>query len=134
MARAGTVAVLLPGAFYFLRETRLPPIEALRGAGVRDGGRDRLQPGHVAADLAAARAEHGVHAVPPDAARGARRRHRRGGAALGLQSDIGTLEAGKRADFVLWDIERPADLAYAIGANPCRAVVRSGQFVNRGAA
>ena len=51
--------------------------------------------------------------------------------ALGLQSEIGTLEAGKRADFVLWDIDRPADLAYAIGFNPCRAVVRSGRVVNR---
>jgi imidazolonepropionase len=46
--------------------------------------------------------------------------------ALGLQDDIGSLELGKRADFVLWDIERPADLAYAVGLNPCRSVVRSG--------
>jgi imidazolonepropionase len=50
--------------------------------------------------------------------------------ALGLQSEVGTLEPGKRADFVLWDVDRPADLAYAIGFNPCRAVVRSGRTDN----
>jgi imidazolonepropionase len=47
--------------------------------------------------------------------------------ALGMQGDIGTLEVGKRADFALWRIERPADLAYAIGFNPCRGIVRAGR-------
>ena len=69
MARAGTVAVLLPGAFYALRETRLPPIAALRAAGRADGDRLGLQSRDVAGDLAAADAQHGVHAVPPDARR-----------------------------------------------------------------
>ncbi len=60
--RAGTVAVLLPGAFYFLRETQLPPVQALRDAGVRDRDRQRPQPGLVAGAVDAADAEHGLHA------------------------------------------------------------------------
>ncbi len=94
MAAAGTVAVLLPGAFYFLREKQLPPLAALRCSRCRDRAGHRLQPGVLAAGLAAARDEHGVHAVPAharggaggdDAKRGARARaaaiarHRRDG-------------------------------------------------------
>ena len=74
MAAAGTVAVLLPGAFYFLRETRLPPVQALRDAGRSDRGGHRLQSRHLAAVVAADGHEHGVHAVSADAARGSRRR------------------------------------------------------------
>ena len=76
--RAGTVAVLLPGAYYFLRETQAPPVGAFRRHGVADGGRDRLQSGLLAADLAAARRQHGCDAVPPDGRGMPRRRHPRG--------------------------------------------------------
>jgi hypothetical protein len=89
------------------------------------GGGHRLQSRHLAHDFAAAGDEHGLHPVAPDAAGSAARLHRQRGARAG-PADIGTLEAGKRADFALWDIARPADLAYAIGANPCRAVVNGG--------
>jgi imidazolonepropionase len=130
MARAGTVAVLLPGAFYCLRETRLPPIDALRGAGVRMAVATDCNPGtspltslllamNMACTLFRLTPSEALAGTTVEAAH-----------ALGLQSDVGTLEPGKRADFVLWDIDRPADLAYAIGFNPCRAVVRSGRAVN----
>ncbi len=75
LAEAGTVAVLLPGAFYFLRESRVPPVQLLQGPRRPDRGGDRLQSGFRADDLAPARAQHGVHAVPPHARRGAGRCH-----------------------------------------------------------
>ncbi len=78
MAEAGTVAVLLPGAFYFIRETQAPPIELFRRHGVADGGRHRLQSRHLAADLAAADHEHGGDAVSADGRGMPRRRHPRG--------------------------------------------------------
>ena len=80
MAAAGMVAVILPGAFYTLRETQAPPIAALARAGRADGGGDRLQPRLVADGLAAAGDEHGLHAVPADARGGAGRGDARGGA------------------------------------------------------
>ena len=130
MARAGTVAVLLPGAFYCLRETRVPPIEALRRAGVRMAVATDSNPGTspltsllMAMNMACTL----FRLTPSEALAGTTIAAAH---ALGLQSDLGTLEPGKRADFVLWDIDRPADLAYAIGLNPCRAVVRSGRVVN----
>jgi imidazolonepropionase len=125
MAAAGTVAVLLPGAYYFLRETRMPPLDAAARRRRAAGRRHRLQSRHLAHDLPAAGDEHGLHPVAPDAAGSAARLHRQRARALGRR-DIGTLEAGKRADFALWDIARPADLAYAIGANPCREVFNAG--------
>ena len=121
MARAGTVAVLLPGAFYALRETRLPPIDALRAARRADGGRHRLQSGHVAGDVAAADAEHGVHAVPPDARR--RRSpapHVHAARALGL-ADRGMLAVGQRADLALYEVATPAELATGSAAIPASA-------------
>ena len=97
---AGSVAVLLPGAFYFLRETKLPPVQALRDAGVPIAIATDHNPGSSPDAVAAADAEHGLHAVPPDARGGAARRHRATRArALGLR-DRGTLAAGQRADFV----------------------------------
>ena len=80
MAAAGTVAVILPGAFYTLRETQAPPIALLRAARRADGGGDRLQPRLLADDLAAAGDEHGLHPVPPDAGGGAGRGDAGGGA------------------------------------------------------
>jgi len=125
MARAGTVAVLLPGAYYFLRETVMPPLALLRESGVPLAVATDCNPGtspmtslllamNMACTLWRMTPLEALLGVTANAAR-----------ALG-RGDIGTLEPGKRADFALWDIARPADLAYAIGANPCRAVVNAG--------
>ena len=126
MARAGSVAVLLPGAFYFLRETRLPPIELLRGKKVPIAISTDCNPGsspctslllmlNMACTLFRLTPEEALAGVTRVAAQ-----------ALGLP-DRGVLAAGKRADFVLWDVQRPAQLAYAIGANPRRQTVFKGQ-------
>lgn len=126
MARSGTVAVLLPGAFYFLRETRLPPIALLREQGVPMAVATDCNPGtspctslllmlNMACTL--------FRLTPQEALAGVTRHAAR---ALGLP-DRGVLAAGKRADFVLWDVETPAELSYAMGANPCRAVYVEGQ-------
>lgn len=125
MAHAGTVAVLLPGAYYFLRETRMPPLDALRAAGVPLAVATDCNPGTspmTSLLLALNMACTLWRLTPLEALRGATVNAAR---ALG-RSDIGTLEAGKRADLAIWDIARPADLAYALGANPCRAVVNAG--------
>lgn len=125
MARTGTVAVLLPGAFYCLRETKLPPVDALRAANVPMAVATDCNPGTsplTSLLLAMNMACTLFRLTPAEALAGATVHAAR---ALGLH-DAGTLEVGQRADFVLWDIERPADLAYAIGLNPCRSVVRAG--------
>lgn len=125
MAQAGTVAVLLPGAYYFLRETRMPPLAQLRAAGVPLAVATDCNPGTspmTSLLLALNMACTLWRLTPLEALRGATVNAAR---ALG-RTDVGTLEAGKRADFALWDIARPADLAYAIGANPCRGVVNAG--------
>ena len=127
MARAGTVAVLLPGAFYVLRETRVPPIDALRAAGVTMAVASDCNPGTsplTSLLLAMNMACTFFRLTPAEALAGVTTN---AACALGLQREVGSLETGKRADFVLWDIERPADLAYAIGFNPCRTVVRAGK-------
>ena len=129
MARAGTVAVLLPGAFYFLRETRLPPVDALRAAAVPMAIATDSNPGSspvgslllmlsMACTLFRMTPEEALAGVTREAAR-----------ALGRAPDLGTLEVGKQADFVLWDIEHPAELGYRIGANPCAQVVKDGRLV-----
>ena len=126
MAAAGTVAVLLPGAFYFLRETKLPPIDAFRAAGVPIAIATDSNPGsspvsslllmlNMACTLFRMTPEEALAGVTRNAAQ-----------ALGMAESRGTLEAGKAADFAIWDIERPAELAYRIGANPCHGVVRAG--------
>jgi imidazolonepropionase len=125
MARAGTVAVLLPGAYYFLRETTAPPLALLRGAGVPLAVATDCNPGTspmTSLLLAMNMACTLWRLTPLEALLGCTANAAR---ALG-RHDIGTLEPGRRADFALWDIARPADLAYAIGANPCRAVVNGG--------
>jgi imidazolonepropionase len=130
MAQAGTVAVLLPGAYYFLRETRMPPLAALREAGVPLAVATDCNPGTspmTSLLLAMNMACTMWRLTPLEALRGVTVNAAR---ALGLV-DAGTLEAGKRADFALWDIARPADLAYAIGANPCRGVVHAGVWRDR---
>jgi imidazolonepropionase len=126
MARAGTVAVLLPGAYYYLRETTMPPIAALRAAGVPMAVATDCNPGtspltslllalNMACTLWRLTPQEALLGVTAHAAR-----------ALGLQDEIGTLTVGKRADLALWNIARPADLAYAIGLNPCQAVIHDG--------
>jgi imidazolonepropionase len=126
MARAGTVAVLLPGAYYYLRETTMPPIAALRAAGVPMAVATDCNPGtspltslllalNMACTLWRLTPQEALLGVTAHAAR-----------ALGLQDEIGTLTVGKRADLALWNIARPADLAYAMGLNPCQAVIHDG--------
>jgi len=125
MVRAGTVAVLLPGAYYFLRETRMPPLQALREAGVPLALATDCNPGTspltsllLAMNLACTL----WRLTPLEALLGCTVY---GARALG-RADIGTLAPGKRADLALWDIAHPADLAYAMGARPCRLVVNGG--------
>ncbi|HMB77577.1 MAG TPA: imidazolonepropionase, partial [Kiloniellaceae bacterium] len=126
MAEAGTVAVLLPGAFYFLRETKLPPLEAFRAAGVPIAIASDSNPGsspvtslllmlNMACTLFRMTPEEALAGVTREAAR-----------ALGLARSHGTLELGKAADFAIWEIDRPAELAYRIGFNPLHQAVRSG--------
>jgi imidazolonepropionase len=126
MAAAGTVAVLLPGAYYFLRDTRPPPIDALRAAGVPMAVATDCNPGTsplTSILLALNMACTLWRLTPREALAGCTIHAAR---ALGLAGEIGSLEVGKRADFALWDIARPAELAYAMGLNPCRWVVNGG--------
>jgi imidazolonepropionase len=126
MASAGTVAVLLPGAYYFLRDTTPPPVAAMREAGVSMAVATDCNPGTspmTSLLLAMNMACTLWRLTPQEALAGVTRHAAR---ALGLQQDIGTLAVGKRADFALWRIARPADLSYAIGLNPCRGVANAG--------
>jgi len=128
MARAGTVAVLLPGAFYALRETKLPPVDALRSHGVPIAIATDCNPGtspllslRLAANMACTlfrlTPEEALRAVTVNAAR-----------ALGL-SDRGTLAVGKRADLVAWNARQPAELCYWIGGGLVRRVWLGGVAV-----
>jgi imidazolonepropionase len=127
MAKAGTVAVLLPGAFYFIRETNKPPVELFRKHGVNMALATDCNPGsspltslllatNMGATLFRMTVSECLAGVTRDAAR-----------ALGILGDTGTLEAGKYCDLALWDIERPAELVYRIGFNPLHARVWRGQ-------
>ncbi|WP_425088804.1 imidazolonepropionase [Stappia sp.] len=128
MANSGTVAVLLPGAFYTLRETQLPPVDALRAAGVPIALATDCNPGsspltsllltlNMGATLFRLTPEEALAGVTREAAR-----------ALGLAADLGTLEAGKIADLAVWDVETPAELTYRIGFNALHSRIRpSGQ-------
>ncbi len=118
MAAAGTVAMLLPGAFYFLRETRLPPIEALRRHRVPIAIATDCNPGSspLASPLLAMNMACTLFRLTPtEAIAGFTVQAAR---ALGLGHELGTIEAGRRADLALWDVGRPAELAYAMGAAP----------------
>ena len=126
MAASGTVAVLLPGAFYFLRETQLPPMDALRKHGVKIAIASDLNPGtspglslrlmlNMACTLFRMTPEEALAGVTQHAA-----------TALGMGDTHGSLEPGKVADFVAWNIDRPADLAYWLGGDLDKRVVRSG--------
>jgi imidazolonepropionase len=129
LREAGTVAVLLPGAFYFLRETRLPPLDLLRRYEVPIALATDANPGSspttsllLMVNLACTMFRMSVAEALAGVTRHAAR-------ALGQAHRHGTLEAGRAADFVLWDIESPAELAYWFGRNPCACVVRSGRVV-----
>ncbi len=126
MARAGTVATLLPGAYYFVRETRPPPIESLRAAGVPLALATDCNPGtspltsllltmNMGATLFRLTVDECLAGVTREAAR-----------ALGRLRDIGTIEAGKACDLAIWDIERPAELVYRMGFNPLHTRVWRG--------
>ncbi|MCA1242828.1 imidazolonepropionase [Stappia stellulata] len=124
MAKSGTVAVLLPGAFYTLRETQMPPVGALREAGVPIALATDCNPGsspltsllltlNMGATLFRLTPEEALAGVTREAAR-----------ALGIADDLGTLEAGKIADLAVWDVETPAELTYRIGFNPLHSRIR----------
>ncbi|MGI9483675.1 MAG: imidazolonepropionase [Hyphomicrobiales bacterium] len=128
MAKAGSSAVLLPGAFYYLHETQKPPVEALRKAGVPIAVATDLNPGsspvfsllttmNMACVLFGLNPEEALAGVTRSAAR-----------ALGLD-DRGVIAPGYRADFALWDITAPGELSYALGRNPCAGVIKDGDFV-----
>lgn len=127
MARARVTATLLPGAYYFVRETRLPPIDALRAAGVPMALATDCNPGtspltslllvmNMGATLFRLTVEECLAGVTREAAR-----------ALGRLGRVGTLEAGKSCDLAIWEIERPAELVYRMGFNPLHARVWRGQ-------
>ncbi|MFQ5971122.1 MAG: imidazolonepropionase [Alphaproteobacteria bacterium] len=127
MAEAGTVAVLLPGAFYFLRESRVPPIDAFRRRGVPIAVATDSNPGSapvLSLLLALNMACTLFRLTPEEALLGVTRHAAR---ALGLDGDRGMLAPGMRADFAIWDVGRPAELCYWIGGNPCAGVVKDGR-------
>jgi len=118
MAAAGTTAVLLPGAFYVLRETKVPPVDIFRRCGVPMAVATDCNPGtapltslllamNMAATLFRLTVDEVIAGVTREAAR-----------ALGRLGETGTLEAGKRGDLAIWTIERPAELVYRLGFNP----------------
>lgn len=126
MAQAGTVAVLLPGAFYFLRETQRPPVEAFRRHGTHMAVATDYNPGtspltslllatNMAATLFRLTVDECLAGVTREAAR-----------ALGIAGETGTLEAGKWADLAVWDVERPAELICRMGFNPLHRRIRRG--------
>jgi imidazolonepropionase len=129
LAQSGTVAVLLPGASYYLREPRIPPIDLMRRYGISMAVSTDCNPGtspvgslllmvNMACTLFRLTSEEALAAVTRNAAK-----------ALGLEKRIGTLDPGKDADFVVWDISDPAELACAVAFNPCRQVIRHGELV-----
>jgi imidazolonepropionase len=127
MARAGTTAVMLPGAYYFIREKKAPPIALFRKHGVPMAVATDCNPGtspmtslllamNMAATLFRMTVDECIAGVTREAAR-----------ALGLGAEVGTLEAGKSADLAIWNIEQPAELVYRLGFNPLHARVWKGR-------
>lgn len=128
IAASGTVATLLPGAFYYLREKQLPPVQMLRSRNVPIAVATDLNPGSspVHSLLSAMNMACVLFSLSPEEALLGTTVH--AAKALGL-SDRGVIAAGKRADLVLWDVERPGELSYPLGLNPARAILRGGHVV-----
>jgi imidazolonepropionase len=127
MAAAGTVATLLPGAYYFVRETKLPPVAALRAAGVPIAIATDCNPGTSPLTSLLLAMNMGAtlfHLTVAECLAGVTRNAAR---ALGLQHSLGTLEAGQACDLAIWDVERPAELVYRMGFNPLHARIWRGQ-------
>ncbi|MBR9728608.1 imidazolonepropionase [Shewanella intestini] len=131
MSLNGTCAVLLPGAFYFLRETQLPPIALLRQYNVPMVVASDFNPGsspicstqlmlNMACTLFKLTPEEALQGVTVNAAK-----------ALGIEDSVGVLKVGMAADFCLWDINTPAELAYSYGVNPCQQVVKAGKLIQQ---
>ena len=131
VAVTNAVAVLLPGAFYVLRETQLPPIAAMRETGLPMALATDANPGsspitsillilNMACTLFRLTPAEALRGVTINAAK-----------ALGLSKTIGSLEVGKQADIVLWNVDKPSMLSYQIGLNPCAAVMQAGQWRKR---
>ena len=131
MAGAGTVAVLLPGAFYFIREKQVPPVDSFRRHGVPMALATDSNPGsspltslllamNMGATLFRLTVDECIAGVTREAAR-----------ALGMMTEVGSLEAGKWCDLAIWDIERPAELVYRMGFNPLHARVWRGEIQDR---
>ena len=127
MAKSKTVAVLLPGAFYFIRETQKPPVELFRKHGIAVALATDCNPGsspltslllaiNMAATLFRMTVDECIAGVTREGAR-----------ALGMLAETGTLEAGKWCDLAIWNVERPAELVYRMGFNPLHARVWRGQ-------
>ncbi len=128
LAANDTVAVLLPGAFYYLREAKLPPLEALRKHQVPIALATDCNPGSspiTSLTLVMNMACTLFRMTPEESLAGVTRH---GAQALGLQHKLGTVEAGKNADLVHWDAHDPAELSYRIGGTPCKQVMFSGQI------
>ncbi len=130
LATTQTIAVLLPGAFYFLREKQLPPVQQLREYGVPMAIATDCNPGTspIVSLLLILNMACTLFRLTPEEALAGVTRH--AAKALGLH-DVGTLTVGKKADFVVWDIKRPAELAYYIGWNPVHQIVRHGKVVSK---
>lgn len=131
LSESGTCAVLLPGAFYFLRETQIPPIDLLRQYGVPMVLASDFNPGsspicstllmlNMGCTLFRLTPEEALKGLTLNAAK-----------ALGIEDNVGSLVVGKQADFCLWDIVTPAQLAYSYGVNPCKDVVKNGKLVHQ---
>ncbi len=127
MAKAGTVAVLLPGAFYFIREKQLPPVEHFRRHGVAIALATDCNPGSSPLTSPLLAMNMGAtlfRLTPEECLAGFTREAAR---ALGRHADVGTLETGKRCDLAIWSIEHPAELTYRMGFNPLHARVWRGR-------
>ena len=129
LADSGTVATLLPGAFYNLRETQKPPVSALRAAGVPMAIATDANPGSspVNSILLMAHMACTLFGLTPEEAIVGLTRH--AAQAMGCRPVMGTLEPDKLANFAVWDIQTPAELAYGIGHNPCVAVYHEGEVI-----
>jgi imidazolonepropionase len=133
MAEAGTVATLLPGAHWTLGETHRPPVAALRQHGVPMALATNCNPVSSPTTSPTMMMNMGCRMFGMTTEEALAAFTRVGARALGLQESRGTLEAGKRADFAVWDVDQPAALAQRIADNPCLAVVNAGRTVYRAA-